>query len=474
MTSDFSSSAAAETSSDSHQPRGRWLAWWLQPKVAIPLFLVVLILAGPTVFRGYKLSKVPLAPEPFDTQAVLDFVVHDDQNAFVEYRQATARLVVLASTETEFLEEALAGEWADVPESIRKWVSDNRPAIELWKQGTAKPDSQYIRAGEFRIDTLLPVVQESRTLERLVRLEALRLRAEGHPDQAWELLRTGLRASQHLGRRGVAIERFVGMALSASISASIAKWAQDPSVTTKMLLQARQEIDEELRRGPPISATLQIEYLYMRGAIRSQTIMEELPGFGIDSPIAGLGRLGLYTMGEPELCDRVMSHAIRNVLGQVDKPRRERTPQSGRNGFFEPEPTAAATEPTPSQLDDCVDQSFLCRLVMPAMAQIVSAADRVAVKNAMLKTVIALELYRRQNGSYPETLLPLMPEFLPEIPDDIFEAVRTQVKYRRDGAKVTLWSVGPDGVDGAGEFEQGADLGYVLEPPKPKPAAELP
>ncbi len=470
MTSDHSSSSAADPTSDEHHSRGRWLAWWLQPKVAIPLFLVLLILAAPTLFRGYKLSKVPPAPEPFDTQAVLDFVVPDEQNAYVEYRQATARLVVLADTENANLEKALDGEWADVPESIRKWVSDNRPAIELWKQGTAKPDSQNIRAGEYRIDTFLPVIDEMQTLARLIRLEALRLRAEGHPDEAWELLRTGLRGSQHLGRHGVMRERLVGIRLAASVSESIAKWAHDPSVTTEMLLRVQLELDEELRRSPPLSATIQSDYLYMRGLIRSKTVLDEIPiaEVGGISKVPGLGQLEFYAIGEPELCDRVLSHATRNVLGQVDKPRRERTQQSGRHAFFERDPTAAANAPTPNQLDDCVDQSILCRLMMPTMAQITSAADRVVVKNAMLKTVIALELYRRQYDSYPETLTPLVPDFLPEIPDDIFEPIKTPVKYRRDGVHATLWSVGQDGVDDGGVIGTSKDIGFELGPPKPK------
>ena len=199
------------------------------------MFLVLLL---PVLIRGYQLGQVPAAPEPFDTQAVLDFVVPDEQNAYVEYRQLATVLVELPRGDQDNLQSALDGEWRDVPQVIRQWVNDNRPAIELWMQGTAKPDAQYLRASKIDLRTPFPVNADMRTLARLVGFDAMRLRSEGHPDQAWELLCIGLRASHHMRRHGGLTDAFIGNALGKLTSDCIIKWAQDSVVTTDLLLRS--------------------------------------------------------------------------------------------------------------------------------------------------------------------------------------------------------------------------------------------
>ena len=134
--------------------------------------------------------------------------------------------------------------------------------------------------------------------------------------------------------------------------------------------------------------------------------------------------------------------------------------------------------PSSSQLDDWVWRFQLRETLMSDFQHIVRRADRAEVRNSLLKTVLGLEIYRRQHGSYPETLALLVPDFMSEIPDDIYDPSESRLKYRRDGVNATLWSVAWNGVDDAGNVEAGwanvydQDLGYDLGPPKPKPALE--
>ncbi len=466
MTSDVASPVGSEMHLPVETKRGRWWAWLFRLRVVIPLFILLVLLLAPTLIRGYRLSSVPEATEPFDTESVLKVVVPDDQNAFVEYRQAADLLVALSSTATIDLDEVQKGEWDAAPEVVRRWVDDNRRVLELWKLGSAKADAQYIRAGEANWDTLMPVIEQLRTVARLVALDAMRLRAEGHPDQAWDLLCSGMQTGNHVGRRGIVIERLVGMSISVTMGQEIVKWARNPAVSVALLERARVELDDIWRQRPLTSSTLQHEYFYVRLSMHSESMLNYI-GKVRPSPL-GLNNLAFYTTGEPSLSDRSLKHVFRNYLTQADKPARDRTKQTGVLKCFEPHPSAGAPAPTPSQLDSWVLQSILCYSALPAASQFISAADRAEVRNSLVTTVLALEIYRRQHGTYPDTLSALVPDIMPEIADDLYEPSPTPLKYRREDTNAVLWSVSDDTVDNAGDIVGGKDLGYRLEPPKPR------
>lgn len=266
------------------------------------------------------------------------------------------------------------------------------------------------------------------------------------------------------------MERLVGLALNATISEGIVKWARDPRVTTELLRRASTELDDVWNQKPLVSSTLQREYLLARGALRTQYVIEEILSYQHPSlpSTPGLGSVSLYTLGEPSLSDRALNHAFRNYLIEADKPARERAKQLSPGDCFELDPRVHPTAPTASQVNTWIMQAVGCRLVIPAASQAISALNRDDLRNSLLKTVLALEIYRRQHGSYPEKLSALVPDFMPEVPDDILELVPTPLKYRREGANALLWSVGPDGTDNAGNFERDKDVGYFLGPPLSK------
>jgi hypothetical protein len=62
---------------------------------------------------------------------------------------------------------------------------------------------------------------------------------------------------------------------------------------------------------------------------------------------------------------------------------------------------------------------------------------------------VALELYHRLNGRYPDSLDPLVPDMLPAIPAD--RITGQPVKYRLLAGKPLVYSVGADRVDDGGK-----------------------
>ncbi len=88
-----------------------------------------------------------------------------------------------------------------------------------------------------------------------------------------------------------------------------------------------------------------------------------------------------------------------------------------------------------------------------------ATADRSQAKLRLLICGLALRAYSVEKGHPPEKLADLVPEYLPEVPEDPYSG--TRLVYRRNPTGYVLYSVGPDGRDDGG---QPGPYGYGLEP----------
>lgn len=447
---DLRSNDSAETA-----PRvGSWIAFLCQSKFAIPVIVILLLISAPLAFRTIRLMRVPPVDEPFDTKSVLAFVVPDADNAFVEYRAASTLLVSRdPKADYELFEKAQSDGWEHATEPVRNWLDANRPYMELLRKGTAKSDAQYVRASRLRADTsLTPEVQNAREFSRLVRLEVSRLLAEGQTEEAWSWLLTSFRMSRQFGRHGPIIERLVGVATHSLTAEGMVKWANDPQVTAEMLRRAMLDLQLEQKRTPLLSACLQTEYLSVMATLKSLW-----PG-GVESVLFNV-------TGESELNERTFRHLFANWLAQADLPRQQRTKTLPGLLVFEPDPASAKTQPSASEVSGYIHKSVMAALLVPAGQQFFIATDREAARDAALLTVLALELFAREHGHYPEKLDGLVPDFLPTVPNDTHALPKTPLRYRRDGDEVLIYSVGDNGTDDGGLFEKDEDIGYRIGHP---------
>lgn len=74
--------------------------------------------------------------------------------------------------------------------------------------------------------------------------------------------------------------------------------------------------------------------------------------------------------------------------------------------------------------------------------------DRESALTRLLAVDLAVRAYRQVNGRYPKRLGELVPRFIGEIPLDPFDG--KPLRYRRHGARFSLYSVGPSGSDNGG------------------------
>ena len=93
-------------------------------------------------------------------------------------------------------------------------------------------------------------------------------------------------------------------------------------------------------------------------------------------------------------------------------------------------------------------------VMMPALDRATEVGQRVAQSRDGVLTGIALELYRRSRGSYPDALDQLTPGFLPAVPPDRFTG--GPIAYAISDGQPRLWSVGTDRDDDGGTAPTGS------------------
>ncbi|MCX7643538.1 MAG: type II secretion system protein GspG, partial [Armatimonadetes bacterium] len=88
------------------------------------------------------------------------------------------------------------------------------------------------------------------------------------------------------------------------------------------------------------------------------------------------------------------------------------------------------------------DENSVAKLLVPSFPQAFLKAANFHALQRLTQVAIALRLYRRENGRYPETLQELVPQYLPSVPLDPFDGKPLRYERLRNGFKI--WSIGQD------------------------------
>jgi hypothetical protein len=90
----------------------------------------------------------------------------------------------------------------------------------------------------------------------------------------------------------------------------------------------------------------------------------------------------------------------------------------------------------------------LLSMFVPALSKAHDQTERYLARRDAVLTALALELYRRQTGSYPQSLEELSPALLPSVPVD--RITGDPLRYRLVDGQPLLYSVGANRVDDGG------------------------
>lgn len=428
------------------------LLWWLHPKVALPLTLLILLLAAPFLYRGYRISRVPDIGDPFDVEAFGTVEITPADNAMTHYALAVKSLRKPIGAAPDDLENAIEHGWAQTSEPLRKWLDDNQVALAEWRKGTERSQAVEVPPKDFRFSTILEVTQESRELTRLAILQAERCAHDGDLDTAWGWLLASVRASRHVQQNGVLIQRLVGMVMFYNSADGIQRWSAHPAVTPDQLRQALAEFREADRLTPPNSAALKAEYLVLTNTLR-ETPRHKLMDYCFDVHVPStLQSTAMFVTGDPELSLKAFQHVFANILSELDKPKRDRAPSAGgRFNLYDLPPGTTRCLPV-HELDKIVFSTYLARSTLPAYQQAGDAMDREAARRAAVSLMLACQLHHRLHGDWPAKVEDLVPDILAESPADPLGKSGELMRLKRYGDYLVIYSVGLNGVDDGGNI----------------------
>jgi hypothetical protein len=392
-----------------------------------------------------RVDGLPDVGDPFNVaEAQRPIVIPDADNAYVLYAQARPRPFPLPAAVSHVDFDTLT--WSTAGDNVRAFAAEKRPALELWRQGSERPDAIFHQPGELALDTILPLASDVRFFATLAALEGSRHEEKGAMDQAWTWYRAMLRSSRHVGKRGVIIERMVGANMHNKAARHILHWAADRRVDAKLL---RQALDDTLAADaltPPLSDNLKLEYLmHMRDMDELRVMITEVPmpggrfgwfeqmikATGLKAPIQ---RFRLQATNDVERSRRVTRLLFANWLAQIDRPASNRAPIAIQKPVliyaFDPTTPFDARAIEPAILDGALDHTALAREMFHPEEPVGTRRTltpwegsgflaREPKRRAVLIVKLAAELYRREQKQPPATAAALLGSYLKVLPEGI-------------------------------------------------------
>lgn len=302
---------------------------------------------------------------------------------------------------------------------------------------------------QFLIMMLLPHLGEQRNLARALKGRMHLAREAGDWEAYTESFEYMLAIGRLTGEQGVIIQRLVGIAIRALAMGTVSEDLSAGRVAPEALDGLSEAFERQITMSP-MEFALRAELMMQLDAVqwthtkRGRVILTEVAKLGGMSWNPG----GL-TGNPPKIVN----------VASIVFPRKDTTEAWFRDFTdFHIElsrmPVAERREVVhPINFEDISWREPLQMTITPALGRTLSTDAQDLLYVDGLRTLLAIERYRREEGSVPASLESLVPTYLPEVPSDRYakkgEPLRYVVLEEQDesGREYLLYTVGLDGVD---------------------------
>jgi tetratricopeptide (TPR) repeat protein len=396
--------------------------------------------------------------------------------------------------------------WSEFPEALRRpWTKAEFPRLARCLAANRAPLAKIIEASRrprfyspvsesFRdlpaLSILLPEFIVFRELDHLLTAQATLYLGEGKVDKAWEVTLALFRWSRLLAQSPSTVNHLVGALFhydACMLTASISHYG---GLDRKRLDQ----LQEELRRVPPFPSfadAVRYETRYIYTDIVQRTA--RLGPLGLrraTSAICGLSGEPARIIGsdatDPNRTAWLFNESVDwdevNRLGLLrieqaarifEQPtRKQRNPACDDmvGSLHRSEQSLTRSLPfmvlgiIPRDLDSSSVAECLVLLAIPGIQPLCNVEDRIDADMSLARISLSLAAYRADHAAYPEQLAQLVPQYLSEVPKDLFTG--GDLHYVRYGKGYRLYSVGPnqkdDGGRGQSDNPPGDDVGFLM------------
>ncbi|MDE2505748.1 MAG: hypothetical protein KGM43_00905, partial [Planctomycetota bacterium] len=243
--------------------------WYLAKRARAALGFLVAVAA---YLVALEWSMPPDIGDPFDVPAALRIDVNVGDNAYDDFGVASRVLQPISNFQTGSRRDPVEAKpgvsWSQQPADMRAWVEANTEALAAFRAGSQRNAALFKPPDQMRINTLLPVDQDLRSLARLAVWEGARCESQGDFEAAWGWYRAVLRASRLEAQHGIVIQRLVSIAIDKIAADAVARWASNPQVNSALLRRALAEIQEIDPMTPPAVRSLQYDYIILNKELR--------------------------------------------------------------------------------------------------------------------------------------------------------------------------------------------------------------
>lgn len=354
--------------------------------------------------------------------------------------------------------------------------------------GEAMPGPQLI-------GMLLPSIQSQRELARGLRIRANLYVGEGRYDQAWADLLAIHRISRLVSQGVTVIESLVGIAMNSIAYEGTRHLLAAPGVSDRLLARMQHDL-ATLQPRSPMWQKIDVAERFMgldcvQWLARNDSATNQPGGiFRFMKMLKLINSLSLLDSAAPLLVPvayrdepqrkpaatainwDITARRMNTWYDRIAKAMRE--PERGqrkrqfdeisedlknlKNKIADTESLTAAI--LQGKRRDALGEMFsdiLAALLVPALQQVSIAEHSAKARDDLLRVALATESYRRANGSFPETLDTLVPRYLKSVPNDSLSG--RAFKFKRDGNRVVLYSVGRNGIDDGGVMDESGRRG---------------
>jgi hypothetical protein len=477
--------------------------------------LALLLLAYSGLIVRFALSYPTISRNFLKEQNDLVRSTPEDQRAWPIQRTALKQLVPyrkLDETERMNLQE---GWWTSETNRVEKdllawnqmleFVESNQAVIEQLHLGANKPirgviygdpiDSPNLpdMTGEDRplVGVLLPQAQSLRTAQRLLTADATVARSRGEADRFTRDILSVVKLAE-LCRGFCLIEDLVAVAILTSTFSIVLDTCEDfPSLLTDDQLIAIAHRLASFLGGGTIRFDLSGEKA-MAEDILQRCYSDDGRGDGILTA-AGIKFLSENLLPSTKVNDNIVFpsqidglalHVVGPAIALQAESRRQtqeaidllfaKAAQRHRgplHSWEQEDQREGRQKESDLNAASIMSRFSIPSIVFPAFEQCDKAAERFCQLRDGTLTAIALELYRRQYGGWPDHLEHLVPGYMPTVPLDRFTG--QSLRYRLQDGKPLVYACGMDQQDDGGRSTSidGGDFHtQVIQKPEKQPA----
>jgi hypothetical protein len=389
-------------------------------------YLLVALVVGLFGWRAFSLSGLPDVGDPFDVAAFeRGRIVPESENAFVLYRRAEERISTrrMVPDPAQLWGNVCKG-WNQAAPEIRAWAEENRPALEIWRQGTERPQASLVLPKGSKLHADLPLLRRLDALAGGAVLEGTRLQQAGDMAAAWRWYRAAMRFAFHLRQHLGIWSSYLADQEDSGARKELIVWARDPRTGPALLSQALNEVAALHERTPPVSQGMKAEYVALMHALDDpEALMSDFHEF----VELRRGYLILWFLKrEPERSRRVTRLVFANRLAQCDKPLKSRPPRGSNDprdwgwDLYQADPAApyaARAVPPKKLLEWKMSTSLVWRFLPGSFDFYEESARNERQGRAVLIVTLAEEFHQRERGTMPQSIDALVGPYLKALPE---------------------------------------------------------